>query len=439
MGRLCHVIICALVFSFAPLSGQENARPASPAQNGGRGAAAAGVQHQLVLPAGWNMISSYVYPAHPFLTEMLAGIEEHLTLLKDGKGRIYWPAYGINKIIFWEKEKGYQIYVTAPVTLLFDGEELVPEEVPISLLSGWNLISYVRTSPLAPAVALSSISSSLVIVKDGKGRIYWPAYNIDSIIEMKPGEGYYLYLTQPALFYYPSNGAEAGRASHAAGRHFPDPLHFHPFRSNTGSNAILLISAPGLADGDEIAACTEERRIVGSGAVRNGEALLVLWGDDETTRLVDGARGDELLSLISWSARTGAELPVQCTSLRDAMPPNRRLSALRFHDHAVLTAETPALARAPEQAELAQNYPNPFNSSTLLLYQLPEGGLMDLAVYDLRGRRVRTLANGVKPAGYYEAVWDGRSDAGIPLPSGLFWAVMRAGGYHQQVKMTLVK
>ena len=439
MGSFVRISICTSMLFIASLRAQDSSRAGSTAQSCGRGAAATGVQQQLFLSAGWNIVSSYVYPADPFLTEMLAGIEEHLLILKDGRGRVFWPAYGINKIVFWEKEKGYQLYVTEAETLIVDGKQLVPEEVSIDLAEGWNMISYVRSSPLAPAAALASITDYLFIVKDSEGRIYWPSQNIDQIGEMEPGKGYYCYLSQPAVLIYPPNGAESGRISTPCSRQFPAPLHFHPFRTNTGSSAILLLKTPELLDGDEIAACTADGKITGSGVVQEGEALLVLWGDDEVTPLVDGARNDEPLHLLCWFSRTGSELPVQCTSLRDALESKWSLVALRFHDNAVLTGETLASARLPERAALAQNYPNPFNSSTLLLYQLPENGEIELAVYDLCGRRVRSLAAGMKAAGWYEVVWDGRSDAGTPLSSGFYWVVMRTGGLRQQIKMTLIK
>ena len=68
---------------------------------------------------------------------------------------------------------------------------------------------------------------------------------------------------------------------------------------------------------------------------------------------------------------------------------------------------------------MAQNYPNPFNSDTVIEYQLPQPGEMQLEVYDLAGQRVTTLASGSRAAGSYVLHWDGRDDDGRMLATGV--------------------
>lgn len=84
-------------------------------------------------------------------------------------------------------------------------------------------------------------------------------------------------------------------------------------------------------------------------------------------------------------------------------------------------------------------YPNPFNPRTVISWDLPEEGLLDLAVYDLRGRRVRTLVAGLRPAGPDEAVWDGTLDAGRAAPSGVYHLRLEVDGVSGSRKLTLVR
>jgi len=77
--------------------------------------------------------------------------------------------------------------------------------------------------------------------------------------------------------------------------------------------------------------------------------------------------------------------------------------------------------------ELAQNYPNPFNPTTTIKFALPEAGAVSLSIYNLNGQLVRQLVNGEYKSGRYEVVWDGRSDAGISVATGLYVYVLRAG------------
>ena len=77
-------------------------------------------------------------------------------------------------------------------------------------------------------------------------------------------------------------------------------------------------------------------------------------------------------------------------------------------------------------AQLAQNYPNPFNSETVIEYELPQSGEIQLIVYDVTGQRVATLASGLREAGTYAPRWDGRDDAGRQMASGVYLSRLEA-------------
>ncbi len=97
-------------------------------------------------------------------------------------------------------------------------------------------------------------------------------------------------------------------------------------------------------------------------------------------------------------------------------------------------------APAPERAPLLhQNYPNPFNPSTTFRFELRLPDRVELVVLDLRGRLVRRLLDGERPAGVQEVTWDGRDDAGRPLPSGTYIYRLRAAGLQYSRSATLVK
>jgi PKD repeat protein len=93
----------------------------------------------------------------------------------------------------------------------------------------------------------------------------------------------------------------------------------------------------------------------------------------------------------------------------------------------------------PKEYGMSQNYPNPFNPTTRIEYRLPEMGRVTLTVYDASGRKIRTLVDGMKSAGAYMAVWEGRNDAGEQVGSGIYMLQIRAGGFSKMAKMLLVK
>ena len=94
---------------------------------------------------------------------------------------------------------------------------------------------------------------------------------------------------------------------------------------------------------------------------------------------------------------------------------------------------------APLAVELSQNHPNPFNPSTEIEFKLPEEAEVELAVYDISGRRVATIFRGLETAGVKRYAWDGRDDAGRPVPSGVYLYFLRAGKQVLSRKMVLVR
>ncbi len=88
---------------------------------------------------------------------------------------------------------------------------------------------------------------------------------------------------------------------------------------------------------------------------------------------------------------------------------------------------------------LAQNYPNPFNPVTNLTYSLAERVHVSIVVYDVGGRRLRTLVNEIQAPNRYTVVWDGRDDAGIELASGVYFVRYAAGGHRFTKKAVLLR
>ncbi|MDD8017218.1 MAG: family 16 glycosylhydrolase [Bacteroidota bacterium] len=88
----------------------------------------------------------------------------------------------------------------------------------------------------------------------------------------------------------------------------------------------------------------------------------------------------------------------------------------------------------PKDFELFQNFPNPFNPATVISYQLPIANKVTLKVYDVLGKEVASLVNGVKEAGYYSVTFNAAK-----LPSGIYFARLQQGDKMQTKKMMLLK
>ena len=93
----------------------------------------------------------------------------------------------------------------------------------------------------------------------------------------------------------------------------------------------------------------------------------------------------------------------------------------------------------PEVFSLHQNYPNPFNPVTKLRYDLPENGHVNITIYDMLGREVKTLINQTQDAGYRSVIWDATNDYGKPISAGIYLYQIQAGEYMRTKKMVLLK
>ncbi len=100
----------------------------------------------------------------------------------------------------------------------------------------------------------------------------------------------------------------------------------------------------------------------------------------------------------------------------------------------VWTKEITISVAPPERFELFQNYPNPFNPQTSIEYILPKSERVKLVVYDVLGREVQTLVDGVQDAGYRSVVFDATN-----LPSGVYFYRLQAGNSIDLRKMLVAK
>ena len=109
-------------------------------------------------------------------------------------------------------------------------------------------------------------------------------------------------------------------------------------------------------------------------------------------------------------------------------------------DFSAAWAAAKPLAALPLANALKQNYPNPFNPETTIPYALKSDAVVSLTIYNIAGQVVRKLVNGeALAAGQYQAVWDGRSQSGASVASGMYFYLLHAGDYVAKRKMVLLR
>jgi len=117
--------------------------------------------------------------------------------------------------------------------------------------------------------------------------------------------------------------------------------------------------------------------------------------------------------------------------------------AVFFDDIQIKSAPTSISGKTeklvPKQLILWQNFPNPFNPATKLRFQIPYVNNVTLEIFSITGQKVRTLINEQMEQGWHEVQWDGLDEAGSSVPSGIYYARLRAGNQEEIIRMCLIK
>lgn len=99
-------------------------------------------------------------------------------------------------------------------------------------------------------------------------------------------------------------------------------------------------------------------------------------------------------------------------------------------------AESPTI---PTELVLQQNFPNPFNPSTQISYSLSNAAEVKLTIFNVEGRKVRTLVNEFQTAGRKSIGWNGQDDRHATVSSGVYFLQLSAGAFRETKKMILMR
>ncbi len=118
---------------------------------------------------------------------------------------------------------------------------------------------------------------------------------------------------------------------------------------------------------------------------------------------------------------------------------DRTIPLAAMEPAAPLVKENEEVATAPAQFALYANYPNPFNSRTTIRFNLAETRNVNLSIYDINGRLIKTIADGVYGPGESSVVWNGQSESGEAAPSGVYFYRLMAGEWSKTGRLVMVK
>ncbi len=376
------------------------------------------------LERGWNLVSWRVAPANPAPADVFAAAPQVVSTMGFKQGyKTYQPGAPSNSLAAIEPGYGYWLRSADASTLSVAG---APSDafLSIPLTSGWNLIGFTGAAPEAVEVALAPLGADVQYVLGfSRGyKSYRPSASAqqNSLTMLEPGKAYWLRTAAPrASFRF---GAGAGKT------HGDDPA----LAALAAETAARLQAAPnpeamfltGTLAGRPhavVEVLDAEDRVVGVGRTdAQGEiGLTPVYGDDPTTPERDGAASGDPLRLRVGGAVLEAGL--------------RYTGGLNVQEIGAVALGADA-AEPPAAYTLEAAYPNPFNPEAQVRFSLAEAGVIRLVLYDVLGRRVRTLAAGPYPAGVHAARIDGAGLAG-----GVYVYRLEAAGRVLSRRVTLLK
>lgn len=161
-------------------------------------------QQEIYFNEGWNIASTYIDPENSLIDVLFNPIIDDLVIVKDYLGNAYLPQWSFNAIGNAQIGQGYYVKTTVSTSLTFYGDYLTPEENPITIASGWNIIGYLRTTPSPLDEIFESLVALdlIVIIKDYLGAAYLPEFNFNGIGDLNPGQGYQIKTNGDCILQY---------------------------------------------------------------------------------------------------------------------------------------------------------------------------------------------------------------------------------------------
>ena len=264
------------------------------------------------LPTGWSLFSTYMLSNDMDVVSMLSEINSDVIIVKDNAGLAYLPDWAFNGIGEMQVGQGYQIKMEASVNLTVLGTYMSPEENPITLNQGWNLLGCLRLEASDVIAVFADIVDEVIIVKNSAGLAYLPEWDFNGIGTIDPGQGYQVKMVSTQVLTYLANNLEY-RTSNTKVINNQNLKHFAVVKpTDTNMQFVITDSSWDVkpSEGSEIGIYNKEGALVGSAEYSSPTTIITVWGDDATTVSKDGLALAENVTFKVWSNNLTASFEV---------------------------------------------------------------------------------------------------------------------------------
>ena len=261
----------------------------------------------ILMYGGWGGVSAYAVPADPTLETVIDKVADSVFMMQHFS-QLYLPTYGINTIVNWNNDLGYQIKMINTRYFVVDGDIVADKSVDLN--EGWNILPVLSECAVNAADLFSGVAE-VVFVKDlSSDQIYWSDGGIFTLEYLLPGRAYFIKVSAGITLTFPECVAKS----------IPQIMQkqTNPTLWNdvvpTGNSHAIGFSASAISmlrEGDVIGAFTSNGVCAGMAVVGYENTSMLVWGDDIYTVSQDGFAENENLQYNVYRPATGQQFEVE--------------------------------------------------------------------------------------------------------------------------------
>ncbi|MFC2138716.1 T9SS type A sorting domain-containing protein [Bacteroidota bacterium] len=398
------------------------------------------IDQEIVLSAGWNIISFYVEPSDTTMMAVVQPLIDDSVLVKmqdeGGNAIEKIGASWVNNIGVVMSTEGYKINVNKDTSLIVDGRQVILPQT-IDLEAGWNIMGFpsdqnqITEEVLFDLVDYNRFSK----LQDESGLAYeyiQPLGWVNNIPTLEPGEGYKIKVNWDSEIEINYSFLK----SKAVSANIDDGIYyFKPSWIGNGLDhmniyiASATINGKPIDFGDELAVfdggtCVGICKIVD---ITKDYVALSATYDDNGTKIKDGFENGNHITFKIWDASENIEYSEVKSEFLKGYSNIYDAHGTTIASIEAVSSTTQVDQNIKFETKLGLNYPNPFTDNTTIEFTLAKQEVVIIDIYDAMGSKVKSLTNSVFNAGYHTISWDLTNDNMEKLSAGIYFYEMKTG------------
>lgn len=385
----------------------------------------------LYIPMGWSGISGFIDPTNKNIEDLFMDIS--LLVFLSNLSGFYFPSQNINTLSEWDYSSGYTAKAMQSFNINLRGVK--HEDFALELDSGWNIIPVLSGCNVPVIDVFDEYSGVRVIKEIGELGIYWPEFNINTLVVLQPGKAYFALLNQSCNIVFPKcpkyawdepqkNKNEMGITS------WHTPVH-------TGHFHLILIPAEllnklKLHNGDGLGGFTNSGVCCGITVITDLKKnhCLTIYGNDPFTFEKDGFTEGEPIYIRQFQTQKAEEKTLVIEF--DPTFPNQGY----FSSHGVSALKLGELSVGSMASfeNLRFNlFPNPSNDKVTLTWSQENQEPAGISIYNSFGQTVEEFQYGISDPGNQRFFVDVSR-----LDKGTYFVKLNVGQKHDMKKLFII-